>query len=92
MVGVVQGEFIEVHFVMLRAHHEQYNCRPGVLRRITNFARTRTLLCLALSAILAIILSASTGGALVYTTVPKDGLSPPWYPSREYTSKYSFSL
>jgi beta-glucosidase len=38
--------------------------------------------CIIISVVLAIVLSAALGGgAWVYKSAPKDGLSPPWYPT-----------
>ncbi|EJD05137.1 uncharacterized protein FOMMEDRAFT_79988 [Fomitiporia mediterranea MF3/22] len=54
---------------------------PQRIACFVNFARTRTLLCVILSALLAFIILFSAGGTAVYVTAPKDGLSPPWYPA-----------
>lgn len=61
----------------------QIRGRPNLIQKVISFARRRTVACITLGLALVLLLILSTGGTVVYTTVPKDGLSPPWYPSRK---------
>lgn len=51
-------------------------------RRLCAALRPSKRVCLFICIVLAVILSAAIGGgAWVYKSAPKDGLSPPWYPT-----------
>jgi hypothetical protein len=51
-------------------------------RRSCSAIKPSKRVCLLVSVVLAAILGAAIGGgAWVYKSVPKDGLSPPWYPT-----------
>jgi hypothetical protein len=51
-------------------------------RRLCASLKPSKRVCLILSVVLAIFLGAAIGGgAWVYKSAPKDGLSPPWYPT-----------
>ncbi|KAI5119701.1 hypothetical protein M0805_003585 [Coniferiporia weirii] len=50
-------------------------------RRGTRDKRNRRACWIVSATLVGIVLLLSTGGTVVYTTAPKDGLSPPWYPT-----------
>lgn len=51
-------------------------------RRLCASLRPSKRVCLLISIVVAVILGAAIGGgAWVYKSAPKDGLSPPWYPT-----------
>ncbi|OCB86078.1 hypothetical protein A7U60_g6976 [Sanghuangporus baumii] len=52
------------------------------LSRFLDLKRIRHALLIGLASVLAlVVVIASAGGTVVYITAPRDGLSPPWYPS-----------
>ncbi|KAL5520514.1 hypothetical protein ACEPAG_9738 [Sanghuangporus baumii] len=52
------------------------------LSRFLDLKHIRHALLIGLASVLAlVVVIASAGGTVVYITAPKDGLSPPWYPS-----------
>ncbi|THH04054.1 hypothetical protein EW145_g5804, partial [Phellinidium pouzarii] len=49
---------------------------------LVSYLRGRTTCCIVSAFGVGVALLVSMGGMIVYNTSPKDGLSPPWYPSR----------
>ena len=63
--------------------------RSKFLSRFLDLKRVRYVLLVGFATLLALlVIIATAGGTVVYISAPKDGLSPPWYPSREPFQKY----
>ena len=63
--------------------------RSKFLSRFLDLKRVRYVLLVGFATVLALlVIIATAGGTVVYISAPKNGLSPPWYPSREPFQNY----